>query len=297
MTATIGANGELFPYPEAGETGWGPDGTNWAIAVSQALTKLGLGGSTTPKAILNIVSTTAGILVPRMTSLQRDAMFPVTDTSYRGLMIYNLDLDFYQIYDGTAWISPTSIMAMTAGTVPVADGTGNALVNSPMTVAGTKVTQDGAMDITGVAGLLGGANLNSQKITSLLAGTAGTDAVNKTQLDANTPSSLGLQSGTVAGSGAGSAYTATVSLPSTGTWLLFFRASISPFGASVLYAKDTNWGGSVLMRNDNDGASGISFGSFVLKTGVSSIDIYYSTDSTNLNGTVDTIYYTAIRIA
>jgi len=44
MTATIGANGELFPYPEAGETGWGPDGTNWAIAVSQALTKLGLGG-------------------------------------------------------------------------------------------------------------------------------------------------------------------------------------------------------------------------------------------------------------
>lgn len=184
MTATIGANGELFPYPEAGETGWGPDGTNWAIAVSQALTKLGLGGSTTPKAILNIVSTTAGILVPRMTSLQRDAMFPVTDTSYRGLMIYNLDLDFYQIYDGTAWISPTSIMAMTAGTVPVADGTGNALVNSPMTVAGTKVTQDGAMDITGVAGLLGGATLNSQKINNLLAGTASTDAVNKAQMDA-----------------------------------------------------------------------------------------------------------------
>ena len=184
MTATIGANGELFPYPEAGETGWGPDGTNWAIAVSQALTKLGLGGSTTPKAILNIVSTTAGILVPRMTSLQRDAMFPVTDTSYRGLMIYNLDLDFYQIYDGTAWISPTSIMAMTAGTVPVADGTGNALVNSPMTVSGTKVTQTGAMDITGVTGLLGGANLNSQKINNLLAGTASTDAVNKAQMDA-----------------------------------------------------------------------------------------------------------------
>jgi len=184
MTATIGANGELFPYPEAGETGWGPDGTNWAIAVSQALTKLGLGGSTTPKAILNIVSTTAGILVPRMTSLQRDAMFPVPDSSYRGLMIFNLDVDFYQIYDGTAWISPTSIMSMTANTVPVADGTGNALVNSPMTVSGTKVTQTGAMDITGVAGLLGGANLNSQKITSLLAGTAGTDAVNKTQMDA-----------------------------------------------------------------------------------------------------------------
>jgi hypothetical protein len=184
MPSTIGANGELFPYPEAGETGWGPDGTNWAIAVSQALTKLGLGGSTTPKAVLNIVSTTAGILVPRMTSLQRDAMFPVTDTSYRGLMIYNLDLDFYQIYDGTAWISPTSIMSMTGNTIPVANASGNALVNSPMTVAGTKVTQAGAMDITGAAGLLGGANLNSQKITSLLAGTAGTDAVNKTQMDA-----------------------------------------------------------------------------------------------------------------
>jgi len=111
-------------------------------------------------------------------------MFPVTDTSYRGLMIYNLDVDFYQIYDGTAWISPTSIMAMTAGYIPKADGTGNALIDSTMSQSGTKITQAGAMDITGVAGLLGGANLNSQKITSLLAGTVSTDAINKAQLDA-----------------------------------------------------------------------------------------------------------------
>lgn len=184
MSSTIGVNGELVPYPVSGEVGWGPAGTEFAIQVSQALTKIGLGGSLTPKAVLNVNSTTAGVLIPRMTTNQRDAMFPVPDPLYRGLMIFNLDVNFYQVYDGANWINPTSIMSMSANTIPVANASGNALINSPMTVSGTKVTQTGAMDITGVAGLLGGANLNSQKITSLLAGTVGTDAVNKAQMDA-----------------------------------------------------------------------------------------------------------------
>ena len=72
-------------------------------------TGIGIGTSTpTPSAILDINSTTQGINIPRMTTVQRDA---ITSPSV-GLQIYNLDTKSINTYNGTSWsgqdVSPTS---------------------------------------------------------------------------------------------------------------------------------------------------------------------------------------------
>lgn len=53
-----------------------------------------------PNAKLDIQSTTQGLLPPRMTTGQRDAMGPVTE----GMFIYNLTTHHPNYYNGTAWV-------------------------------------------------------------------------------------------------------------------------------------------------------------------------------------------------
>lgn len=53
-------------------------------------------------AILNITSTTQGVLIPRMTSTQRDAI----STPATGLEIYNTSTNVFNYYNGTSWVSP-----------------------------------------------------------------------------------------------------------------------------------------------------------------------------------------------
>ncbi|MEM6810917.1 MAG: tail fiber domain-containing protein [Pseudomonadota bacterium] len=65
-------------------------------------------GTTAPdaSAILDITSTTAGLLPPRMTTLDRDAINGSTFAD--GLMIFNEDTDNMEFWDGTTWISMDS---------------------------------------------------------------------------------------------------------------------------------------------------------------------------------------------
>ncbi|MBL4586026.1 MAG: hypothetical protein JKX84_03065, partial [Flavobacteriales bacterium] len=66
---------------------------------------VGIAGSTfTPDAqsILEIQSTTKGILLPRMTTVQRNAISPGAGSDF-GLMVYDTDVDAYFYWDGTAW--------------------------------------------------------------------------------------------------------------------------------------------------------------------------------------------------
>ncbi|MEO8146891.1 MAG: tail fiber domain-containing protein [Bacteroidia bacterium] len=67
-------------------------------------------GTTTPnaKALLDVTSTTKGVLLPRMTKAQRDAI----TSPVMGLLIYqtNLTPGFYS-YNGTAWVAVTSASA------------------------------------------------------------------------------------------------------------------------------------------------------------------------------------------
>ncbi|MBL4586495.1 MAG: hypothetical protein JKX84_05510, partial [Flavobacteriales bacterium] len=60
-------------------------------------------GTTTPdaQAVLDIQSTTKGILLPRMTSAQRTAISP-TNNSDEGLFVYDTDSDSYWYWDATA---------------------------------------------------------------------------------------------------------------------------------------------------------------------------------------------------
>jgi len=62
---------------------------------------LSIGTSANPDAatILNLVSTTKGVLFPRMTEAQRDAI----STPAEGLTIYNLDSNHLNVFNGTAW--------------------------------------------------------------------------------------------------------------------------------------------------------------------------------------------------
>ncbi|KKL07901.1 hypothetical protein LCGC14_2581370, partial [marine sediment metagenome] len=52
-------------------------------------------------AVLDIVSTTKGMLPPRMTTTQRDAI----STPATGLLIWNTTLAVLQHHDGTAWVT------------------------------------------------------------------------------------------------------------------------------------------------------------------------------------------------
>lgn len=56
------------------------------------------------KALLDLTSTDKGILIPRLTSAQRIAMFPVADLTAAGMMIYQTDLvNGFYYYDGNNW--------------------------------------------------------------------------------------------------------------------------------------------------------------------------------------------------
>lgn len=77
-------------------------------------------GSTTPaaSACLDITSTTKGVLLPRMTTTQRNAI--ITPTT--GLKIYNTTLNTFDYYNGTAWVSELSGSGSTSTRIAVYNG-------------------------------------------------------------------------------------------------------------------------------------------------------------------------------
>jgi hypothetical protein len=78
------ASGTLQMKPDTGESFF--TGTDVGI------------GTTTPQAILDLVSTNKGFLMPRMTEAQILALTP-----YAGLQAYNTDINEICFYDGSGW--------------------------------------------------------------------------------------------------------------------------------------------------------------------------------------------------
>jgi len=108
MSFPLIVDGNSYQYPSQGDkanTGWGSQTGGWASAVTLALTKLGLGGTLSPlaNAVIDISSTSKGILIPRMTTAQRNAI----TSPENSLLIFNTDLKVLQYYDlsVTQWIS------------------------------------------------------------------------------------------------------------------------------------------------------------------------------------------------
>ena len=77
-------------------------------------------------AILDLTSTTLGLLMPRMTEAERDLI----GTPATGLMVYNTDTDVFNYYDGSAWtaVGGSSLTLYTENYV--ADGSYDPLVSS-----------------------------------------------------------------------------------------------------------------------------------------------------------------------
>ena len=96
MSVSLGANGSNYNYPVTGDLSWGANATNFASAVSAALAKLGLGATLTGDAVINIASTTKGVLFPKMTTTQRDAIVSPST----GLLIYNTTTNRFNFYSG-----------------------------------------------------------------------------------------------------------------------------------------------------------------------------------------------------
>jgi len=69
-------------------------------------------GNTNPSAILDIASTTSGLLIPRMTQAQRDAIASPS----AGLQVYNTTTNQLNFYNGTIWTAGQGVTSITAGT-------------------------------------------------------------------------------------------------------------------------------------------------------------------------------------
>lgn len=56
------------------------------------------------KSLLDLTSSDKGLLTPRMTQIQRLAMFPVTDATAKGMLVYQTDnVQGFYYYDGASW--------------------------------------------------------------------------------------------------------------------------------------------------------------------------------------------------
>ena len=118
-TGTNGTNGNTGATGSAGSTGstgllsagtavgntayW--DGSQWVLSsnnIYNAGGSVGINAGASPSASaqLDITSTTKGLLPPRMTTAQMNAIV----SPAKGLMIYNTDCDVYDYWNGSAWL-------------------------------------------------------------------------------------------------------------------------------------------------------------------------------------------------
>ena len=145
-------------------------------------------GTTTPDAssILDLSSTTKGMLIPRMTTAQRNAI----GTPVSGLMIYNTSTSAFNFYTGSAW---TTLFSGSSGVNSIT-GTANRI-----TLGGT--TSDPIVDISS-------SYVGQNSITTL--GTIGTGTWNGTLIGTpygGTGTTTTFTPGSIVFAGASGAYT------------------------------------------------------------------------------------------
>jgi hypothetical protein len=237
MSVSLGANGGTYQYPQENDpAGWGDDATDWASAVSAALSNIGLGASVSSDAVVNIISTSKGILVPRMTTTQRNAI----GSPSTSLLIYNTTTTQYELYTGSTWQSLASYIN---GTFTV---TGAASLQSTLNVTGSSTfantTVNGTLSVTGgttLASITGtSAQLNSLSVTgssalSTLSVTGNTTLASITGTNTTINGTLSVTGNTTLASVTGANVTAT------GTILAASGTSGSP---SVASSGDTDTG-------------------------------------------------------
>ncbi|MDX2001168.1 MAG: hypothetical protein SFW35_01970 [Chitinophagales bacterium] len=116
-----------------------------------AQNNVGIGTQTPdPNAILELLSSDKGLLIPRMTTTQRLAMNPNLGFAQLGLLVFDTDTNNFWYWDGTQWVLAIGPIGPTGPTGPTG-ATGIAGADGPTGPAGI----DGATGPTGPAGANG----------------------------------------------------------------------------------------------------------------------------------------------
>lgn len=205
-----------------------------------AQNNVGIGTNTPdPNAILELQTNNKGILIPRLTTTERNAMTPSLGMPQKGLMVFDNLLNIFYYWDGTAWLpigsgspgptGPTGAAGATGHTGPTGAGLqGPTGSTGPIGPTGNGVGIPGPTGAQGVTGATGAA------------GTAGLPGVTG-------PTGAGLQGPTGA------------------------QGATGPQGP-------TGVGGASgptchTMQNVYDGCSGSGSGRFIVVSGTNSVDI------------------------
>lgn len=108
---------------------------------------LGLGASIVTSSILSLTSTTAGFLLPRMTTTQRDAIA----TPATGLQVYNTTTNDVEYYNGSSWVgaSGSGVTSITGTTnqVIASSSTGSVTLSLPQSIATSSTVQFGVLSL------------------------------------------------------------------------------------------------------------------------------------------------------
>jgi hypothetical protein len=105
--------------------------------------KIGIGTtSPNPSAILDIVSNTTGILIPRLTTSQRNSI----SSPAQGLLIFNTSTNSFEYYDGTGWQTITTATTTIVPFNSITSGT-NTSANMVVGTGATFTTNDDAFTI------------------------------------------------------------------------------------------------------------------------------------------------------
>lgn len=97
---------------------------NYSEVSAQAVSVNSTGAAPDAESILDVSSTSKGVLLPRMTTAQRTAISP-TNGSDNGLFVYDLTTESYWYWDGTAnaWKELPNTDALTGGNNYIVNGT------------------------------------------------------------------------------------------------------------------------------------------------------------------------------
>lgn len=191
-------------------------------------------------AALDVSSTSKGLLPPRMTETQRNAIL----TPPAGLLIYNLTEHCLNFYSGTAWKSYCAVAGGMITTLDCASGAQTGTFQANILSAGTKT-----VSYTGGSGTYGPISVASTGVTGLTASaTAGTFAASGTITLAisGTPSSIGTASFTLTLGGRTCSF--TVDIPH-----YLYGGSGLDFPETIIQTTD---GGYIMVSVSNSSVSG-----------------------------------------
>jgi hypothetical protein len=168
-TGAPGTAGATGPQGPAGASPFTLDGSNAVFTTGS----VGIGvDPPNTTAVLEVASTTQGLLSPRMTTTQRQAI----SNPANGLIVYDTNLKSLEIYDavGAVWnqladTATTGTVTNVTGTSPIAVATGT---TTPAITLGTVPVANGGTGATTLTGYLLGSGASAVSASATIPGTA-----------------------------------------------------------------------------------------------------------------------------